>query len=104
MHLKLNYIDTLREAAHLSGSASKYTYASDLCHFNNVNIKEAISKINNNIFIIQGTRIIGDYEAILYDYKFLNPAIEVSTIDRTKNYPHIEKPESTLEILMVYLH
>jgi len=104
MHLKLSYIDIFREAAHLSGSASKYTYASDLCHFNNVNIKEAISKINNNIFLIQGTRTNGDYEAVINDYKHLNPAIESSSIDRAKNYPHIEKPESTLEVLMVYLH
>jgi len=104
IHLKLAYIDTFREAAHLSGSASKYTYASDLCHFNNVNIKEAISKINNNIFIIQGTRTNSDYEALIYNYKSLNPAIESSTIDRSKNYPHLEKPESTLEVLMVYLH
>ncbi|PKM54417.1 Alpha/beta hydrolase [Petrocella atlantisensis] len=104
IHLKLAYIDTFREAAHLSGSASKYTYASDLCHFNNVNIKEAISKINNNIFIIQGTRTNSDYEALINNYKSLNPAIESSTIDRSKNYPHLEKPESTLEVLMVYLH
>jgi len=104
IHLKLTYVDTFREAAHLSGSASKYTYASDLCHFNNVNIKEAISKINNSIFIIQGTRTHSDYETIIYDYKSLNPAIESSTIDRSKNYPHLEKPESTLEVLMVYLN
>ena len=98
------YIDANHESAHLSGSASKFIYASEHCQFNNVNITDAIAGINNNIFIIQGRRCDGQPICKCDDYKFINPAIECSTIDRTKSMPHLEKPESVLEILSVYLH
>ncbi len=98
------YIETSYESAHLSGSASKFIYASEHCLFNNVNITDAIAEINNNIYIIQGLRCEGQPKCKCNDYKVLNPAIECSTIDRTKSMPHLEKPESVLEILSVYLH
>jgi len=98
------YIETSYESAHLSGSASKFIYASEHCQFNNVNITEAIAGINNNIYIIQGLRCDAQPKYKCDDYKVINPAIECSTIDRTKSMPHLEKPESVLEILSVYLH
>lgn len=104
LYIKQKYSDACYEAAHLGGSSSKFTYASNYCHFNNVNINEALSLINNNIFIIQGLKRDEDHETITADYKLLNPAIECSTIDRTKLLPHIEKPEALLEILSIYLH
>lgn len=104
MQLKDRYIDTFYESAHTSGSASKFIYASDLCKFNNVNIIDAIAGINNNVYIIQGLKIDDDPNCKCNDYKEINPAIECATIDRTKSMPHLEKPESTLEVLSVYLH
>lgn len=98
------YIESSYESAHLSGSASKFIYASEHCQFNNVKIKDAIAGINNNIYIIQGLRCQGQPKCKCDDYKVINPAIECTTIDRTKSMPHLEKPESVLEILSVYLH
>lgn len=98
------YIEASHESAHLSGSASKFVYASEHCQFNNVKIKEAIAGINNNIYIIQGLRCLDQPKCKCDDYKIINPAIECTTIDRTKSMPHMEKPESVLEILSVYLH
>ncbi len=98
------YLDTYHESAHTGGSASKFTYASDFCKFNNVNIIDAIASINNNVYIIQGLKSEDDPNCKCDDYKEINPAIECATIGRTKSMPHLEKPESVLEVLSVYLH
>lgn len=97
------WIDTFTESAHRSGSASRFTFSSERCHYNNVNIADAIAGINNNVYIIQGLRC-DDAQCTCDDYKQINPAIECSTIDRTKGLPHMEKPESVLEVLSIYLH
>jgi len=68
-----------------------------------VNITDAIASINNNVYIIQGLRC-HNAKCNCDDYKQINPAIECSAIDRTKELPHMEKPESVLEILSIYLH
>lgn len=102
--IKDRFLDTNYESAHTGGSASKFVYASNRCHFNNVNITDAIAGINNNIFIIQGLRCDDDPTCKCNDYKVINPSIECATIERTKTMPHLEKPESVLEILSVYLH
>lgn len=104
LHIKNTYVETYYESSHLSGSASKFVYASDHCKFNNVNITEAIAHINNNIYLIHGLRSDEDCNLKSDEYKSINPAIECSSIDRSKALPHLEKPESTLEILSIYLH
>lgn len=104
LNIKRKYVEAFSEAAHLGGSSSKFTFASEHCLFMNVNISDTLPHINNNISIIQGSKRDEDYEGMTADYKGLNPAIESSTIDRAKGYPHLEKPESTLEVLSVYLH
>lgn len=103
LKLKQRYIDAFYESAHLSGSSSKYVYASNKCFFNNVNIMDAISQINNNIYLIQGSKRFPDSRAVVEDYRDLNPAIETSYVERSKSLPHLEKPESTLEALAIYL-
>lgn len=104
LNIKRKYIEACNEAAHLGGSSSKFTFASERCLFMNVNISDTLPHINNNISIIQGTRRDEDHELISTEYKEMNPVIECSTIDKTKGLPHLEKPESTLELLSVYLH
>lgn len=104
LNVKATYIDAYNEAAHLNGTPSKFTFASQYCAYMNVSISDTLPHINNNIAIIQGTKRSGEFEAIASDYKRLNPAIECSTIDRASSLPHLEKPDSTLELLSVYLH
>lgn len=104
IYLKQRYLEAHYESAHLGGPSARFVYASNKCAFNNVNIMDAISRIDNNIFIIQGTKRDPEHLAISEDYKDLNPAIESSYIDRSKSLPHLEKPESTLEVLSIYLH
>lgn len=102
--IKDGFVDAFYESAHIGGSASRFVYASNLCHFNNVNITDAIAGINNNVFIIQGLKCDDNPICRCDDYKDINPAIECATIDRTKSMPHLEKPESVLEILSIFLH
>lgn len=104
LNIRRKYIEAYNEAAHLGGSSSKFTYASERGLYMNVNISDTLPHINNNISIIQGTKREEDYEVIAAEYKEINPVIECSTIDKTKTLPHLEKPESTLEVLSVYLH
>lgn len=99
-----SYICASHESAHLGGSPSKFVYASNKCQYNNVNITDALASINNNIYIIQGRYpkelAVQKCEA----YQHVNPAIECTTIARTKDMPHIEKPESVLEVLSLFLN
>lgn len=98
-----SFIEAFCESAHRNGGASRFTHSSEHCYYNNVAIEEAIASINNSVYIIQG-RHSDDAGSIREDYKAINPAIECTTIDRTKSMPHLEKPESVLEVLSVYLH
>lgn len=104
LNIKKKYIEAYNEAAHLGGSSSKFTFASERGLYMNVNITDTLPHINNNIAIIQGTKREEEHEWITAEYKELNSAIECGTIDKTKTLPHLEKPESTLEMLSVYLH
>ena len=90
------------ESAHLGGSASRFVYASDLCRYNNVNITDALASINNSIYIIHGRQSTKQTD-LCNDYKEINPAIECAVIDRSGDFPHMEKPESVLEALSLYL-
>jgi len=101
--IKHNYILAYNESAHLGGSSAKFTYASQKCSYTNVGIHHALARINNNISIIQGNRLT-DHDTISQNYKTVNGAIESSAIDQTCSFPHLERPESTLELLSIYLH
>lgn len=98
------FIDAFYESSHLSEANNKYVYASNLCHYNNVNITSALEQINNSIYIIQGNERHDSYENIINDYKRANAAIESSLIYRTKEFPHLEKPKAVLEIISLYLN
>jgi pimeloyl-ACP methyl ester carboxylesterase len=98
------FVDAYFEASHLYESSNKYVYTSNYCHYNNVNICQALNQINNNIYIIQGRNRTENYDKIAQRYKYENPSIESSIIKSTKDYPHIENPEAVFELLTVYLH
>lgn len=102
--IKKKYIEAFYEAAHTSKLNSKYVYASTRCKYTNVNIIPALKALNNSIYIIQGCQRINNHEKIINKYKEINPAIEGSSIDKTKEFPHIEKVESVYQVLSVFLN
>lgn len=98
------YIEAFYESSHIGEVNNKFVYASNLCHYNNVNITSALEQINNSIYIIQGNMRTNPYEVIINDYKRANAAIESSLIYGTKEFPHIEKPKAILEVLLLFLN
>ncbi len=90
-------IDVYHESAHL-GDSPKSLYASILCHYTKCNTKEALSSINNSIFIFGGTEDKTALE-IIKDYRNLNPSIEYTLIPKVGKFPHLENPAAFLKEL-----
>lgn len=90
------------EAAHLSGTSSKYVLSSLCANFVNININHALKQINNNITIIVGEHV-PDSEQIVGYYSSLNPSIEVDILPNAKYLPQLEDPQLFLSTCMIYL-
>lgn len=91
------------ENSHLGEASNKYIYASNAFRYNNVNISHALEQTNNSIYIIQGSERNEYHEDVLNAYKKVNASIEGTLVYKTKAFPHIERPSSTLEILKLFL-
>lgn len=102
-NISRKFFNSFYENSHTKDASNKFVYASNVCRYNNVNIKNALEQINNSIFVIQGSERLGSYEDIINDYKKTNSSIESSLIYKAKEFPHIEKPKAVLEILSLYL-
>ena len=97
-----NLIDTYSENAHLGGSNAKYLFTSTECHYTTVSISKAVSKIDNSIYIINGSCDTNAIDAAKL-YKSLNPAIESVTIENAKHYPQIEQPVKFIKNINIFL-
>lgn len=96
-----NDILAYREAAHLGGVSSKYLYASICSHFININIANAIKKMNHSIYIVGGEKEENICN-IIDEYVYYNQSIEASLIKNTKHLPQLEKPEEILEMCSIF--
>jgi len=90
-----------REAAHLGGVSSKYLYASICSHFININIVNAIKKMNHSIYIIGGSKE-GNICNTIDEYIYYNQSIEASLIKNAKHLPQLERTEEVLEISSIF--
>ncbi len=95
-------IDSYVEAAHTPDYHSKHAYASYLGRYLNTNIVHALKEINNSICLIVGENI-NDIKNIVDNYIYYNNAIEAAYIPKSKQLPHLEKPEKILSYLDMYL-
>lgn len=93
-------IQAFYDGAHLGEVSNKYIYSSNRYFYTSVNIKNALQKINNSIYLIQGQ----DRLEVSEDYKVMNASIESSTIFHTKEFPHLENPKAVLEVLSLFLN
>jgi pimeloyl-ACP methyl ester carboxylesterase len=98
------FITAFYEAAHLGQSSNKFPYASNNCKYTNVNIYSGLKDINHSIYLIQGSERTIDPAYITSNYKDINASIESSIINKTKDFPHIENPSATIELLSIFLH
>lgn len=98
--VKDEQINTYYEASNL-GSA-KYLFASLKGRYTNFNIIHALKHINNSMFIIGGEKE-DDIKTTMENYAHYNPAIETTTISKTKHLPQLEAPEELLEQIAIFL-
>ena len=98
-----NDIEAYFEAAHYNDYSSKYATASYLSHYTNININHALSKIDYSMYIISGMEK-ENAGAITESYLKYNSSIEHQYIKDTKQLPHMESPEETLEAIQLFLN
>lgn len=101
-HIPDKLIDTLYESSHIGGAAARFFYASDRSHFTNMNILNALERLEQSIYII-----FGDKEPFVSEtldtYITYNPAIEGEIIPNCGHYPHIECPQEFINLCKIYL-
>ena len=102
-NIKENDIISYQEAAHIQDFNSKYTYCSYVGRYTNANIIHALKEINNSIYIIAGD-CKEDNHTIIENYEYYNNAIESVYINKTKQLPHLEKPNVVLRHIETFLN
>lgn len=100
--VKEKYIFNYLEAAHLDDYHAKYTFASYVGKYMNMNILHELKEINNSILMIGGEKE-KDIRTIIENYKYYNPAIEDCYISNTKHLPQLEAPDEILDQLRMFL-
>lgn len=100
--LKNSWIDAYHESAHL-GKSPKSVFASVKCNYTKCNINNALKKIDNSIYIIGGGEIENINE-LMNEYKFYNPAIEYSSISKTKYLPQLENPYEVYKLIKIFFN
>lgn len=100
--VKEKYILNYLEAAHIGNYKAKYSFASYVGKYMNMNIIHELKEINNSILMIGGQEE-KDIEMIIENYKYYNPAIEEVFIPETKHLPQLETPDEILEQIDMFL-
>ncbi|SDB34906.1 alpha/beta fold hydrolase [Eubacterium oxidoreducens] len=89
-------------SAHNEESRGKFLYSSIFSRYTNINIAHALKKLNHSIYIIEGTQT-PMADQIIETYIEMNPSIEATYIENTSRLPQLEKPESFLSQLKIFL-
>ncbi len=96
--IEQNDIKTYYECAHTNGASAKHLYASICGRYTNVNIIQGLKMLDNSIFIIEGSGTPNN-RTIAEQYKNYLPSIEIFSIEKTKQLPHLENPGLFLETI-----
>lgn len=99
---KLEEVYAYLEAAHLDDYNSKFTYASMMGKYMNINIYQPLKNIDHSIMILFGEEY-ENADMIKDGYLSCNGAIETYDIKETKQLPHMEKPDEVAERCSIYL-
>lgn len=76
--------------AHYKHSSGKYLFGSMIGNYTNINIIHAISKINNEIYLIGS----GSYKEVIQEYKQYNKNIHAIYVSNCRLLPQLEIPET----------
>ncbi len=91
------------EAAHTADYNSKFSFTSHTAKYINCNIIHALKEINNSVYIIGGKEKEG-IETTIDNYAYYNGSIEADYVEKTKQLPHMERPEEVIKLLELYLN
>ncbi len=100
-HFSQKELDIFHESAHLGESGGKYLLSSINGLYLNINIKKALSEINNSIFIAAGKHC-DNIQSIMSEYAEINPAIEIDYIEDSKMLPHMENPSDIYRTMKIF--
>lgn len=99
--VRISYINAFYNSAHLSKSNGKYLYASLKSNYVNCNLINALKNIDQSIYLAI-SKSLPDAVNTLDQYQILNPSIEGSFLSNVKSIPHLEDPESILQICKIF--
>jgi pimeloyl-ACP methyl ester carboxylesterase len=94
--------DVYYESAHLKNNRGKYLYSSLLGNFVNINISNALKKIDKPVYLI-GSRGIKNNIYILEEYRRLNSQFEIYMTSNSNLYPQLESPENIATLIKLIL-
>ena len=91
------FVDAFYEGAHFDQSKGKYLLASIQAKYMTVNIRKALQKMGDKVTIIYGDHLENSQQ-LISGYQTLNPSINALSVKTTKCLPHMERPDSFLEV------
>ncbi len=100
----LPYIEQFYYNAHNEDSRIRYAYASSICNYLNLDLRNILDKSDHCLYIINGSQRDYDIKALEGQYTHINPSIECATIKHSTNFPHIENPYATCDTIELFLH
>lgn len=95
-------VDTFYEAAHLQNQSNKYPVASYLTHYMHMDVRHALSSIDQSMYIVTGETCESHNRSVGEEYNEQNLSIEYSTIPKTKLFAHLERHDEFLEICSIF--
>lgn len=81
----------------------RYAYASMRSRYLNMSVQEPLSVLDHSIYIINGEKRRPNPTEIKKQYQAINPSIESSIVKHSADFPHIENPYATLDLVHLFL-
>jgi pimeloyl-ACP methyl ester carboxylesterase len=103
MNILSPYIEQFYYNAHNEDTRIRYAFASSLCNYLNLDLKNILDKSDRCLYIINGIDRDYDVKTIEKQYTTINPSIECATIKNSSNFPHIENPYATCDTIELFL-
>ena len=97
------YIDQFYHNAHFENSNTRYPFASYLTNYLNLDIRDTLKDSNISLFIISGASREIDYQLIHKQYTDYNPSIECEVVPKASDFPHLENPFATYDLIKLFL-
>ncbi len=97
------YIEQFYHNAHYDTANIRYSFASYVGNYMNLDIRETLQNSNISLYIISGEERNTSYEIIHEQYTSYNPSIECAVVKNSSAFPHLENPFITYDFIQLYL-